>query len=78
MNSQSNVRGSARSVLHGQLWEAFMVWAGEGEHALSALLNKGVSRYDCMAYFPMAQTHSCPPISGIVTDEKDCPEESKV
>lgn len=78
MNGQSNIRGSARWVLHGQLWEAFMVWLGEDEHSLSALLSKGVSEYDCKAYFHMAQTHSCTPISGIVTDKKDCPEESKV
>lgn len=37
-----------------------------------------VSGYDCRAYFHMAQTHSRPPVTGIVTDKKDCPEESKV
>lgn len=37
-----------------------------------------VSGYDCRAYFHMAQTHSRPPATGIVTDKKDCPEESKV
>lgn len=43
MNSQSNIRGSARSaLLTGQLWEASVVWAEEGEHALSESLNKGV------------------------------------